>query len=274
MSQMPHGLTAIFEASKLSQPLSTPCTTPILYTHTLCPYAERVLLTLLERVRPSTHTTPPINQSSQGEPFQCVHVDLANKPSWYRRVNPRGLVPALAVTDTRVLVESADICLALAREHQAVDPSTDYDVDGVVSAGLRCLAGNGRSWGIQAPPSPNAVATLEAHLARLESHLAAHKGPYLGGTRLAVSDVLLYPFMRRFSVALRRFSSVDMTAGRPCLAQWMAAMAARPSVQLAAADDALLEQAYVQHGCLDFFDYESYCAAALHPQLARFVVDP
>lgn len=45
----------------------------------------------------------------KGVPFRLVHVDLSNKPSWFRRVNPRGLVPAVQHVG-QVHVESADVC--------------------------------------------------------------------------------------------------------------------------------------------------------------------
>lgn len=67
---------------------------PVAFLHTLCPYAERVWLALLEK----------------GVPFHLVHIDLANKPAWYRRINPRGLVPAVQQHGGQVHVESADIC--------------------------------------------------------------------------------------------------------------------------------------------------------------------
>ncbi len=66
---------------------------PTLYVHTLCPYAERAFLALLEK---GTH-------------FTLVHIDLSSKPSWYRQVNPRGLVPAVEYKGA-VHVESLDIC--------------------------------------------------------------------------------------------------------------------------------------------------------------------
>lgn len=64
------------------------------YTHTLCPYAERAWLALLEK----------------GARFDLCHIDLSNKPGWYRKVNPRGLVPAVQDEAGSVHVESIDIC--------------------------------------------------------------------------------------------------------------------------------------------------------------------
>lgn len=41
--------------------------------------------------------------------FSMVHVDLANKPAWYKSINPNGLVPAVTF-DGYVTTESIDIC--------------------------------------------------------------------------------------------------------------------------------------------------------------------
>ena len=41
--------------------------------------------------------------------FDVVHVDLSNKPRWYRQVNPAGLVPAVTQGNA-TLLESMDIC--------------------------------------------------------------------------------------------------------------------------------------------------------------------
>ena len=41
-------------------------------------------------------------------PFDLVQVDLSDKPSWYRSVNGRGLVPAVQ-WQGQTVVESIDI---------------------------------------------------------------------------------------------------------------------------------------------------------------------
>lgn len=91
---------------------------PVLYTHTLCPYAQRVLLTMLLKVCTPPFCCSPLTTSPAErlllaqdplQPFDVVHVDLSNKPRWYSKVNPRGLVPAITIGG-RTLVESLDIC--------------------------------------------------------------------------------------------------------------------------------------------------------------------
>lgn len=65
----------------------------VLYSHTMCPYAQRVWLTVLQKQ--VEHT--------------LVHVDLSNKPAFYKSLNPRGLVPCVAYRG-KSIVESDHIC--------------------------------------------------------------------------------------------------------------------------------------------------------------------
>ncbi len=41
----------------------------------------------------------------QEVPYLLVHVDLADKPAWFRAVNPRGLVPVVQY-DVQTVTES------------------------------------------------------------------------------------------------------------------------------------------------------------------------
>lgn len=55
-----------------------------------------------------------------------VHVDLSSKPSWYRTINPRGLVPAVVYGGNQTLLESLDICRQLDTliHHNPLTPSS------------------------------------------------------------------------------------------------------------------------------------------------------
>ena len=123
----------------LSAPLCT-CSCPaasLPLAHVLLQYAERVWIVLLER----------------GVPHRLVHIDLSHKPSWYRSVNPRGLVPALQHSG-RVQLESADICrhmdaLAAGPSLTPADFSLQREMEALlrgpcsvaVSAGLDLMSG-------------------------------------------------------------------------------------------------------------------------------------
>eukprot|EP00959_Pyramimonas_sp_CCMP1952_P230701 4822940-Pyramimonas_sp.AAC.1 len=71
------------------------------YTHTLCPYAHRVALTLKEKG--DVAHLPKLLLPSCGL-FEDREVN-----NRYYSINPRGLVPSLSV-DGKVIVESLDIC--------------------------------------------------------------------------------------------------------------------------------------------------------------------
>ena len=92
-----------------------------LYTHTLCPYAQRSYTTLLCKVltwgMSAAYGCPADRQSTkqhraavlQQVQHRTVHIDLSNKPSWYSQVNHKGLVPAVEY-EGQVHTESIDIC--------------------------------------------------------------------------------------------------------------------------------------------------------------------
>jgi glutathione S-transferase len=82
----------VHEADQLREPLSAK-TELVLYTHVMCPYAQRVWLTVLEK----------------GVEHTLVHVDLSNKPGWFTRLNPRGLVPYVTF-EGKGMTESLDVC--------------------------------------------------------------------------------------------------------------------------------------------------------------------
>src|SRR5436190_19580491 len=52
-----------------------------LISHTLCPYAQRAVISLTEK----------------GVPFERVDVDLSNKPEWFKAISPLGKTPVLLV---------------------------------------------------------------------------------------------------------------------------------------------------------------------------------
>lgn len=111
----------------------------LLYTHTLCPFAQRVHHALLEKVNvveggrckclylfyhAMQHVGcvvreyaqwPHLNIAStlyvfapQGVPFQLVHIDLAARPHWFTSLS--GLVPLVEFPEEEVHRESLDIC--------------------------------------------------------------------------------------------------------------------------------------------------------------------
>ena len=62
----------------------------ILVSHHLCPYVQRVVISLTEKK----------------VPFRRVNVDLANKPGWFKVLSPLGKTPVLQVGGTAIFDSS------------------------------------------------------------------------------------------------------------------------------------------------------------------------
>ncbi|KAI8476296.1 MAG: hypothetical protein J3K34DRAFT_455842, partial [Monoraphidium minutum] len=182
----------------------------VLYTHTCCPYAQRVLMAMLHK----------------GIPFDLVQVDLSRKPGWYRAVNPRGLVPAVAWRGGAV-AESVDIVRWLDTEFEGAASLTPKDASlrrtmgslvdraapDIVAAGLDAVGGaTSHAWGIGSGAAPSQLSRLEAALAPLTGALASGGGPFLAGPELSAADAVIYPFLERFDLALRLFHGYDLAA--------------------------------------------------------------
>ncbi|KAF8072723.1 GSTL3 [Scenedesmus sp. PABB004] len=260
-------LLRVHHAAQLPGPLC-PRGRPVLYGHTLCPYAQRVLLALL----------------CKGEGFELVQVDLARKPAWFMaQVNPAGLVPALVDGGGAAHVESLDVCRWLdgASAGPSLTPAAPAaaagmeellrQAGGIVSAGLDVVAGTtARAWGVGAAPSAAQVRRFEAQSGALAAALERFGGPCLTGPTASLADVALLPFFERFAWALALRGEVDVAALHGgALAAWMAHLHSQPWAALAAPDAGLFASALRRHGSLDFFDYDSYDAFQLSPHLRR-----
>lgn len=224
----------------------------VFFSHTLCPYAERVWLTLLE----------------EGYAFTMVHIDLSNKPDWYHGVNSRGLVPAVLYKG-EVMTESTDLCRWLSGE----DTHDDGLLSSAVSSCLDAISGSdSRFWGIGTKIRPSQVEGLESSLGALFSDQTGQDGPFLfGEKRVTLSDFVVYPFVQRARIAMK--DSYDLDVRSLCdgsVGAWMDAMNELSSVRIASADESLLRRAFQKHKSLDFFDYTSYGPYDLHPHLVQY----
>lgn len=213
-----------------------------LYTHVLCPYAQRVALVL----------------EAKGLDYDAVEIDLAAKPRWYTD-EVGNLVPALRLEDGRVYTESLDICHLL--ETRFPEPSLSAaDVNDLIrfcpkleQAGWAALGGawvwRGRGSG---NPQP-----LRRAVAELEKRLEASGGPFLCGDRLTLADCILAPFAMRFSLLVPAVRGWD-PVGEGAVARWAAVLTATDAWRRTfPADVDAFRDAAVRHGALDFFDRES-----------------
>lgn len=180
----------------------------------LCPYVQRAAIVLAEKQVPFTRT----------------HIDLADKPAWFKAISPLGKVPLLRVGDA-VLFESAAICDYL-DETQAPALHPDDAVAraqhrawiAVASAILSDIAGY-----YSAPDREvfeRKAADIRAKFAQVEQALT---GPFFAGADFSQVDAAFAPIFRYFEV-FERAAIPAAFEGFPKIQAWRGALAVRPSV--------------------------------------------
>jgi len=198
-----------------------------LVSHHLCPYVQRAAIALAEK----------------GVPFERITIDLADKPEWFRALSPTGKVPVLIVEhrDGRrdTLFESAAILEyleeVLPRPLHATDPAERARDRAWVEFGSQILNGIARLYSATTPEALAAEAeTLSALFDRVEAALG--RGPWFAGRRFGLVDAVFGPVFRYFDV-IDGLADTGVLAGKPKIAAWRRALAARPSVAGAVAPD-------------------------------------
>jgi len=192
-----------------------------LVSHHLCPYVQRAAISLAEKA----------------VPFERVYVDLADKPAWFLDLSPLGKTPVLKVDD-RAIFESAVILEYLEETgphplHPA-DPLRRAEHRAWIefgSAVLNDIAGL-YSAKDEAAFAANAEA-LAAKFARLEGSLGP--APWFDGD-FSLVDAAFGPVFRYFDV-FDRIGDFGILAGKPKVAAWRKALAARPSIAQAVGSD-------------------------------------
>ena len=193
-----------------------------LISHHLCPYVQRAAIALTEK----------------GVPFERIDIDLSRKPDWFVEISPLGKTPVLRVGDASIF-ESSVILEYL--EDTAPNPLHPADplrrawhrawIE-FASAVLNDIAGF-----YSAPDAEGfaaKTAALKAKFGRLEERLGP--GPWFDGARFSLVDAAFGPVFRYFDV-FDTIGHFGILAGKPRVAAWRRALAARPSVRGAVAAD-------------------------------------
>jgi glutathione S-transferase len=193
-----------------------------LISHKLCPYVQRAVIALTEK----------------GVPFERIDIDLANKPEWFLALSPLGKTPVLQVGDTAIF-ESAVILEYLEETEpkplHPADPLRRAEHRGWIEFGSAVLNDIA---GFYAASDETAFAAktaqLEARFERLEARVAA--SPWFDGGEFSLVDAVFAPVFRYFDV-FDSIAEFGILAGKPKLARWRQALAARPSVRAAVSAD-------------------------------------
>ena len=194
-----------------------------LYSASVCPFAHRTRLTLLEK----------------GIDFQLIEIDLNNKPAWFSQVSPYGKVPVIKHQENRIW-ESAII-------NEYLDEAFRDPPLLPTSAGERALA---RIWIdfantklvpvfykmlLEQDPEQQVQwkAKFQEYLQFMETEgiqKLSGTGNYWFGNHLSLVDLTLYPWFERFCI-LEHYRDVHLPESCSFLKQWWEQMSQRQSVQ-------------------------------------------
>ena len=193
-----------------------------LVSHRLCPYVQRAVIALTEK----------------GVPFQRTDIDLRNKPDWFLAVSPLGKTPVLVANEVPIF-ESAVILEYL----EETQPNPLHPAHPLARAQHRAWMEYGSSVlndiaGFYNAPNEARLSekstTLGAKFERLEAQLGEHR--YFESDAFSLVDAVFGPVFRYFDVFEQVDIFIDFSA-LPKVARWRGALADRPSVQAAVAED-------------------------------------
>jgi glutathione S-transferase len=193
-----------------------------LISHKLCPYVQRAVIALTEK----------------DVAFERIDIDLANKPDWFLAISPLGKTPVLQVGDVPIF-ESAVILEYL----EETEPKPLHPADPLIRAEHRAWIEFGSAIlndiaGFYAARDEATfkakISQLEQRFARLETRIKA--SPWFDGENFSLVDAVFGPVFRYFDV-FDEIADFGILGGKPKLARWRIALAARPSVRAAVSAD-------------------------------------
>jgi glutathione S-transferase len=176
--------------------------------------------------------------TEKGVPFERIDIDLANKPDWFLAISPLGKTPVLQVGD-KAIFESA-VILEYLEETQPkplhpADPLTRAEHRAWIEFGSTVLGDIAGFYAAADEATFTARALqLEQRFARLETRIVA--SPWFDGSEFSLVDAVFGPVFRYFDV-FDTIADFGILAGKPKLARWRKALAARPSVRAAVSAD-------------------------------------
>ncbi|CAN0926769.1 Glutathione S-transferase L1, partial [Linum grandiflorum] len=145
------------------------------------------------------------------EQIQLVPINLEDKPSWYKQVNPQGKVPALE-HNGKIIVESLDILRYVDTNFEG-PPLFPNELLAYSETFTEMVLNSFKGETVrEADPAFDVV---EAALGKFKD------GPFFLGRQV---DIAYIPFVERAEIFLPAAWNYDISAGRPQLAGWIQEM--------------------------------------------------
>jgi len=195
-----------------------------LYSMRYCPYAQRTRLVL----------------SHLNIPFECVNVNLSQKPEWFLTKNPFGQVPVLE-KDGKIVYEST-VCDEYLEElhggHQLL-PADSYQKARVKIMMESVSKVTDKFYALMKMKTEEEKAKGLEELRKaakiFEDHLS---GRFFGGDRQSMLDLHLWPWFERMPTLDKMTGVIVISADLfPKLTSWIAAMKTTPAVKATIFDD-------------------------------------
>ncbi|KAJ3302426.1 hypothetical protein HDV03_004970 [Kappamyces sp. JEL0829] len=196
-----------------------------LYTSKICPYAQRVHIALVE--------TLSFNQLAQ---IELVEIDLANKPDWYRNINPQLKVPAFQIGET-VMIESLAITEYILEEFGRA--TNILPTDPLERYYMRLFIEQFSSWVVtqfyallRAKSEHDQEKAKSCLLWAIKQMSDKIKGPFVMGANFTFADIACIPWVLRFDALeqIRGFS-IPNTPEYARFNQWVAMCCSRDSIR-------------------------------------------
>jgi glutathione S-transferase len=210
-----------------------------IYSASVCPYAQRVRLVLLEK----------------RVDFDLIEIDLHHKPDWFAEVSPYGKVPVILHENNRIW-ESSIINEYL--EEVFPEPALlphkpelkaiarlwiDFANTKFTPAFYKLLL----SQDVQ--QQQNWQDELHHHLLFMEKegfHQLSQTGSYWLGDALSLVDLTFYPWFERW-IALEHYRNFKLPVNCTRLREWLGVMQQHPSVRATTQPHEVYIQDYAQY---------------------------
>ncbi|XP_054654467.1 glutathione S-transferase omega-1-like [Dunckerocampus dactyliophorus] len=189
-----------------------------LYSMRFCPFAHRTRLVL----------------NAKGIKHEIINIHLRDKPEWFLKKNPQGLVPTLETTAEELIWESPIACEYLddAYPGRKLLPSTPLgkaqqkmmleNFSKIPAHAFKISMGRHKGEDVS-----GLVDELREKFGKLNEDLAKKKTKFFGGDSITMIDYMMWPWFER----LEAFKLTDCLDGAPELKTWVARMSEDPVVQ-------------------------------------------